>query len=74
MTTTVTKLLTSPEAAALLGIKNNTLEIYRVKGTGPKFIKLNPASKRSPIRYRQEDLDAFLAGCTCDSTSQYPNP
>ena len=74
MTTTATKLLTSPEAAALLGIKNNTLEIYRVKGLGPRFVKLNPASKRSPIRYRQEDLDAFLAGCTCNSTSQYPNP
>ncbi|WP_262476792.1 helix-turn-helix transcriptional regulator [Acinetobacter ursingii] len=33
-------LLTTKEAASLLGFKKNTLEIWRTKGKGPQFIKV----------------------------------
>lgn len=68
------KLLTNKQAAARIGVQPNTLERYRTFGTGPKFIKLNPNSLRSPIRYREEDIDAWLAERTCTNTSQYPLP
>jgi len=71
--TTASKLLTNAEAAARIGVKPNTLERWRsLTGEGPKFIKLNPHSLRSPIRYRESDIDAWLAERTCTNTSQYP--
>jgi hypothetical protein len=66
------ELLTNAEAAALLGIRPNTLEGYRVRGIGPAFIKLNPHSSRSPIRYNRQVVLDWLAACTMQSTSQYP--
>ncbi|QPC01725.1 helix-turn-helix domain-containing protein [Xylella fastidiosa subsp. multiplex] len=66
-------LLTNEEAAALLGIKPNTLEIWRGKGKGPNFIKMGPA-KQDPIRYHIDEIKAWLASCTFTSTSAYaPN-
>lgn len=50
------KLLTTPEAAALLGFNPRTLENWRVKGIGPKFIQ---PTKRSYVRYAPEDLEAW---------------
>jgi len=49
------KLLTTPEAANLLGLKPETLEIWRWAGRGPNFYKLGRA-----VRYKQADLDAFI--------------
>lgn len=66
-------LLTNAEAAARLGIKPNTLERWRcLGGEGPRFIKLNPKSARSPIRYRESDIEAWLEARICTNTSQYP--
>ena len=48
-------LLTNEEAADLLGIKPNTLEIWRTKGKGPKFVKMGAA-----VRYRLADLNAWM--------------
>lgn len=61
-------LLSSEQAAHLLGIKRNTLEIWRCKGKGPAFIKLgdNPSS---PIRYQRSRLVAWLETRTFASTS-----
>ena len=46
MTTTIDlgDLLTTKEAAILLGLKANTLEIYRHQGKGPPFLKLGNVS------------------------------
>lgn len=71
--TTASK-LTNAEAAARIGVKPNTLEIWRTKGKGPKFIKLDPDSLRSPIRYREADIDEWLEARVCTNTSQYPLP
>lgn len=50
-------LLTDIEAAAMLGVKNQTVRQWRSKNKGPKYIRVS----RNVIRYRSEDLEAFLA-------------
>lgn len=61
------KLLNNTETADLLGLKPNTLEIWRTQGKGPKFRKIGRA-----IRYVEADVIAWLDAQTCTSTSQYP--
>jgi len=58
-------LLTQSEAAELLRISERTLERLRVSGTGPKFIRI-----RHAIRYRQSDVEAWLASRVVGSTSE----
>ncbi len=59
--------MTTKQAAALLGLKPNTLEIWRLRGCGPRFVKLNRA-----VRYRLTDLESFVEAQTRQSTSQKP--
>ncbi|QZP07091.1 helix-turn-helix domain-containing protein [Caenibius sp. WL] len=63
-------LLTSAETAALLGIKTNTLEIWRTKGHGPAFLKLGTAPQ-APVRYRPSEVTAWLEQRLYASTSAY---
>jgi hypothetical protein len=51
-------LLTPAEAAERLGVTERMLERLRGTGDGPDFIKLT--SKK--VRYRAEDLEAFVIG------------
>ncbi len=69
-TTKSTELLTSEEAAVLLGIKPNTLEIWRTKGKGPEFVKLGNA-KQAPVRYIKSILVDWIAAQSFPSTSAY---
>jgi hypothetical protein len=46
----------TPEAAANLGIRPNTLEIWRCRDRGPMYAKLG-----SRIVYDPDDLEAFFA-------------
>ncbi|MRG74079.1 helix-turn-helix domain-containing protein [Alphaproteobacteria bacterium HT1-32] len=55
------------EAAALLNYSQRTLQGWRLRGGGPKFVKF---SKRA-IRYRVGDLLEWIAGNTFHSTSEY---
>ena len=48
--------LNTHEAAAYLGVKPNTLEVWRCKHRGPRYAKLG-----SRIVYDPEDLDSFFA-------------
>ena len=50
-------LLTQREAASVLRLSERTLERMRVHGSSLRFVRL---SRRS-IRYRQADLDAYIA-------------
>lgn len=60
------QLLTTPQAAEYLGgLKINTLEIWRGQGRGIPYIKIGRL-----VRYRLEDLDAYLTKQTRSSTSQ----
>lgn len=63
-------LLTNEEAAALLGIKPNTLEIWRTKGKGPTFIKMGE-HKQAPIRYLRPKIYEWLERQSFSSTSAY---
>lgn len=63
-------LLSNAEAASLLGIKPNTLEIWRCKSKGPRFVKLG-REKQSAIRYRSEDVAAWIDQQSFASTSAY---
>jgi predicted DNA-binding transcriptional regulator AlpA len=58
-------LLTTNEVAAKLGCSMRSIEQYRQKGIGPKFLKIN-----GMIRYREEDVDAFLADAERASTKE----
>jgi len=58
-------LLTVAEAAAYLKLSKRSLERLRVSGFGPWFIK---TTKRS-VRYRQSDLDEWIASRCHVSTS-----
>lgn len=49
-------LLTTHEAAPYLGVKSSTLCHWRWEKTGPRYLKVGRA-----VRYRKEDLDAWLA-------------
>ena len=72
MTTTIVlgDLLTTKEAATLLGLKANTLEIYRHQGKGPPFLKLGN-EHGSAVRYQRSVLAAWLAQRSFDSTSAH---
>lgn len=60
------KLLTTKEAAALLGLAPHSLEQYRWRGTGPKFIKepgkpgINRGRLSGLVYYREQDLWDWL--------------
>lgn len=58
-------MLRTKEAAGYLDLKKCTLEAWRVKGNGPVYLKLGKA-----VRYRKEDLDAFINARKCTSTSE----
>jgi predicted DNA-binding transcriptional regulator AlpA len=72
MTTTIDldDLLTTKEAATLLGLKYGTLEIWRSKGQGPEFLKLGD-SNGAAVRYQRSVLTAWLAQRAYKSTSQH---
>jgi len=61
-------LLTQREAAAVLRLSERTIERMRVQGNGPRFVRLNHS-----IRYRQQDLDAYVAARVVASTSEKAN-
>jgi predicted DNA-binding transcriptional regulator AlpA len=56
-----------PKAAAYVGLSVSTLAKQRLRGDGPKFIRLSPRA----IGYLQGDLDEWLAAKRCLSTSEY---
>lgn len=64
------ELLDNEQTAELLGIKPNTLEIWRTKGRGPTFVKLGQ-SKQAPIRYQRSAVVEWLEQQSFASTSAY---
>lgn len=49
------RLLTTNEAADALALSRRTLETYRLRGTGPAFVRIGK-SPRGAVRYREADL------------------
>jgi excisionase family DNA binding protein len=56
--------LTVPEVAALLRCSKSSLDKWRIKGGGPKFVRVG-----SRIRYRALDVAEFVAAQTRSSTA-----
>ena len=65
---TSSRLLTTTQAADLLGLSPRTLESLRLRGGGPRFAKLPHA-----VRYRPEDLAEWIEAGLRTSTSD-PGP
>jgi hypothetical protein len=63
-------LLDNEQTAALLGIKPNTLEIWRHKGKGPHFLKLGDTAQ-APVRYLRSQVTDWLAERSFRSTSAF---
>jgi excisionase family DNA binding protein len=59
------RLLTQREAASALRLSERTLERLRLQGGGPLFVKAGRA-----VRYRETDLEAWIAQRVVSSTSQ----
>jgi excisionase family DNA binding protein len=59
------RLLTQRECAAALRLSERTLERLRVSGGGPAFVKAGRS-----IRYREADLERWIAGRVVSSTSE----
>jgi len=55
--------LTQKEVARRWGISHRTLERWRVKGQGPRFVKLG-----AHVVYRLSDVEAYEAGQVRTST------
>ncbi|NLS92754.1 MAG: helix-turn-helix domain-containing protein [Planctomycetaceae bacterium] len=68
MATTLARepLLSSAQAAELLGVRSQTLAVWRCSGRhGLPFLKVGNA-----VKYRQSDLEQWLAGRSFTSTGQ----
>lgn len=59
-------LLTTAQAATLLGFHPSYLAKARLTGTGPRFLKIGGKS----VRYRRSEIDAWLADKLRNSTSE----
>ena len=68
MSTIVTEVMTTVEAAEYVGLKKPTMERFRFLGQGPAYCKLGGA-----VRYRKKDLDAWLDSRAVSSVEEARN-
>jgi excisionase family DNA binding protein len=62
------RLLSQREVAELLGIAERSMESWRLRGGGPRYVRVGRL-----IRYRHTDVSAWLAARERSSTSE-PGP
>jgi hypothetical protein len=55
----MTKLLTSEQVAAILGLRPQSLRVRRMRGQGPPFVRMSD-SPTARVAYREDDLHAWL--------------
>lgn len=58
-------LLTETEAAKLIGFSIRTIQKWRMVGRGPQHVRVSSRA----IRYRREDIDAWIESSLRSSTS-----
>jgi len=61
--------LTSPQLARLLGRKPQTIRAWRLRGTGPSYVRLGNGPK-APVVYRRTDVEEWLAERTYRHTAE----
>jgi len=59
-TATASRFLTPAQVAAEYGVPVGTLADWRLKGTGPAYVRLGPQR----VRYTREALDAWVTANT----------
>ena len=57
--------LTDVEVAARLGVSRFTVRSWRLKGTGPRFLKMGRA-----VRYRPQDVEEYERRALVDTQAQ----
>lgn len=57
--------LDTGQAAKYLDLKPTTLEAWRCRGGGPRFVKMGRL-----VKYRRSDLDAFIESRLRSNTSE----
>jgi len=55
------KLLTTAEVAARLRVKKNTLDKWRLRGRGPRFLKFGSDGASGRVRYTEEAIAEYVA-------------
>ena len=63
------QLLTSAQTAQLIGLKPQTLRVWRLKGKGPKYIRLGDSLK-APVRYFESAILDWLSARRFSSTTE----
>lgn len=58
-------LLNEYQVAVLLGFQASAIRSWRVKGTGPMFVKISGRG----VRYRKQDIDSWVEAKLRSSTS-----
>lgn len=58
--------LTTQQAATFVGCSRHTLEVLRIKGGGPEFMKVGPRR----VVYLQRDLEAWVEAGRRKSTAE----
>ncbi len=61
------KKLNTEEAATYLGVKSNTLEVWRCKHRGPKYAKIGRR-----VLYDPDDLENFFTSRSIDTRDTAP--
>ena len=61
--------LTDVEVAARLGVSRFTVRSWRLKGHGPRFLKMGRA-----VRYRTEDVDDYERQALVETQAQSDRP
>ena len=65
------ELLTTPDAARVLGMKPAALENWRWRGEGPPYVRVTARA----IRYRRADLERFIEErLRCSTSDPGPEP
>jgi len=57
-TNELTDFLTTADAARLFGLQPITLHLWRRRGRGPEYLRLE-----GKVRYRRDDLESYLREC-----------
>ena len=54
------ELLNTREAAVLLSLSPTTLNSYRSRGLGPRYVRVGVGTQRGRVRYYRRDLQEFI--------------
>lgn len=65
----IEEVLNTIQAAKVLGRQPQTLRLWRLRGGGPKYLRLGNGV-HARVAYRPSDLDAWLRARTFCSTSE----